>query len=116
MRNADLSFSCATDALGNCDDPGVQVTRAYLNTQRGTSKFPVIELEARRKSRAFVYVGTDALPLELVLQRVRGSQYAAKLLVSSDRHDDYLIGSESGRQDEALIVAVGHDDGADYAG
>ena len=55
-------------------------------------------------------------PVRRLGQRRRGRGDLGGLLAAADRDDDHLVRREAGRQDQALVVAVGHDHGADHPG
>ena len=58
------------------------------------------------------------MPAALILrcQVVGGVGHGLERVAAADGHDDHLVRGQGGRQHEALVVAVGHDHGADHAG
>ena len=47
--------------------------------------------------------------------RSRRRRTLSRLFIVNDRDDDEMGGRDAGRQDEAVVIAMGHDEAADQA-
>ena len=66
---------------------------------------------------AVIHFDADACGFEFRENAVSNfHHFAFLIIIFEDGHDDSLNGREAGRQHKTLVVAVGHDDGADHAG
>ena len=91
----------------------LNVLRADLHAQRHALHLVLGSLPAHGLV-GVVDLGADAGSLQAVQQGVGGVQNA--VLVHGDGDDHGLDGGDAGGQDQAVVVAVGHDEAADHPG
>src|SRR5713226_9046019 len=116
QRRADLPFSARTVAAR--EDGGLlsDVLGSELDAQGNAAHFPVVELPAGAGAFALVERNANVGLRELRFQFSRGVEDQGFFFVGLvNGNDNDLIGREFRRQDQPLIVAVHHDDGADDA-
>ena len=89
---------------------GLDILRSDLNTQRDSAHLLLAELPARALV-GIIYLYLEACLLQLAAQLLGLLQNA--FLVLGDRDDHDLRGRDAGRQYQAAVVAVYHDDCAD---
>ncbi len=87
-----------------------------FHTQGHSAHLPVVEFPAGTLAFALVESHANVDLDQFRLQFARGVEDGSLFFVGlEDRDDDDLIGSKLRRQDQALIVAVDHDDGPNDA-
>ena len=92
------------------------VARADLEPQRHAAALPLVVLGAGLHPVAAVEVDPDAFGGQVALDRVGRVEHAGALVVGPvDRDDHDLVLRQPRRADQALVVAVRHDEGADQA-
>ena len=113
LRHERFAYLARQIAPREDDRALIDVLRADFDAQRNTAHFPVVELKA---GRLLPIVSTLTPTVSLaVCAQLFDDVTRFFVVVLEDGHDDGLNRRESGRQDQALIVAVHHDDGADHA-
>ena len=86
-----------------------------ISMRNGTPRISQsIELKAGGDFFAAVHLEPETLQLVLHLGN-HGHHFGFFVVVLVNWHDDNLEGCQLGRQDQTLVIAVGHDDGADEA-
>jgi hypothetical protein len=103
-------------ATGARRGAGGDVARPDLDAQRDAAELPVVELEARRHALAVVHLHAHARAAEGGGHAIHRRPHRRGLgRAPRDRHQDDLVRGQARRQDQALVVAVGHRDRADHA-
>ena len=98
-------------ATSHFDGTVLDVTCADGQTDRHATHLVFGELEARSHVVGGVHFDADAEGLELVCNGVNLLEDGIQLLLLfEDRHDSHLDRSQMRRQDESVVVGVGHDE------
>src|SRR5690606_2793306 len=93
------------------------VTRTDLDPERHALALPLVELRARRHPLPRIEVHTHAVVPERLLRVLRLLENERPFLVPPiDRDDHDLVRREAGRDDQAGVVPVRHDQAADQPG
>lgn len=100
-------------AAGKKKFPRLQIARAELDPHGNALHLPLVELPAGGIVR-IVERNAHARFGKPTFQGAARFEHAG--LFGSDGHDDRLHGRDDGRQHEAALIAVRHDDAADEAG
>lgn len=98
-----------------------EVSGSDFDAEADSAEFPVVEFESRGFFFAFVDVDSDGFIGERPGPEVAGEVFGGvedgfPVFAPADGDDDDLDGSEAWGADEAVVVAVGHDEGADESG
>ena len=95
----------------------LEVAATHDEAHRHTTQLVVGKLEAGALVVGVVILHGDAHLAELVDDGLHLGRDGVELLLAAvDRDDDHLDRGDMGRQHEAVVVGVGHDEGADEAG
>src|SRR5579859_1498855 len=110
QRGADLAFPAGTVAPGQHGGLLGHVFGTEFHADRNATHFPVVELPARAEAFALVQMHAEVGLDQLRFQVLGGLENAAFFFVGFiDRHDYGLNGGDAWRQNQALVVAVDHD-------
>src|SRR6266852_5887994 len=115
-RSTDFSFPAW--AVAARQDSGLfgNVLGSEFHAQRDSTHFPVIEFPAGALAFSFIESDPDVDFDQLGLQFARGVEDGGLFFLRLENRDDHnLVRSKLRRQDQALIVAVDHDYGANDA-
>jgi len=103
-----------------CDEALVfgEIAGAEFDSETCPAHFPIVELDARRFFFAVIDFDADGFALpgcgtEVGGDFVGGFEYGDSIVTSSDWNDDDLDWRKFWGADETLVIAVGHDEGAD---
>src|SRR5690606_35145652 len=105
----------AGEAVGELRHALLQVLGADLEAQRHALLLPLVELAAGAQALAVVDLHAHALLAQRGGQRVdlgHDARLGGLVVGAVDGQHHHLVGRQLGRHDQALVVAVGHDDRA----
>ena len=112
VRQGDGDLLAVVAADGHADAV-FDILGAKLHAERHTLHLVLSALPAQAVV-AEIDLGADSCGLDLLKQSLRSLGDAGLML--GHGHHNHLDGRDAGRQNKAVIVAVGHDDTADNAG
>ncbi len=102
-------------AAGGDDVPGLEVAGTHFHAHARALQLPVVEFKARRFLFAVVHLHAHALRLQVTGKLVGGLQHGLALFAPADGNDHHLHGRELGRQHQAPVIAVHHQQRANQA-
>jgi hypothetical protein len=111
--NSRLAILTGNVTTSGRDEATSGLARTEFNTQRDTTKFPVVELPAGGVAFSLVAIGTDTCSLQGGDKAVDLIVELLPLLIGSlgsdtDRDDDRLGLSNARRKDQTAVVTVDH--------